>query len=62
MADSLKIGAGVVKAPGYETLLANGYIVANSAVLTWIRRRRSTRILEMELCSMMWNEKAENEQ
>ena len=33
-----------------------------AAVLTWIRRRRSTRIPEMELCSMMWNEKAENEQ
>jgi hypothetical protein len=29
--DSLKIAAGVVKAPGYETLPAKGYVVANSA-------------------------------
>jgi hypothetical protein len=29
-ADKLKIAAGVVKAPGYETLPAKGYIVANS--------------------------------
>lgn len=28
--DSLKIAAGVVNAPGYETLPAKGYIVANS--------------------------------
>jgi hypothetical protein len=28
--DSLKIAAGVVKAPGYETLPAKGYNVANS--------------------------------
>jgi hypothetical protein len=28
--DSVKIAAGVVKAPGYETLPAKGYIVANS--------------------------------
>jgi hypothetical protein len=28
--DSLKIAAGVVKAPGYETLPAKGYVVANS--------------------------------
>ena len=28
--DSLKIAAGVVRAPGYETLPAKGYIVANS--------------------------------
>jgi hypothetical protein len=28
--DSLKIAAGIVKAPGYETLPAKGYIVANS--------------------------------
>ena len=27
--DSLKIAAGVVKAPGYETPPANGYLVAN---------------------------------
>jgi hypothetical protein len=27
--DSLKIAAGVVKAPGYETAPANGYVVAN---------------------------------
>jgi hypothetical protein len=27
--DSLKIAAGVVKAPGYETPPANGYVVAN---------------------------------
>ena len=30
LTDSLKIAAGVVKAPGYETLPAKGYIVANS--------------------------------
>jgi hypothetical protein len=29
-ADSLKIAAGVVKAPGYETPPAKGYVVANS--------------------------------
>ena len=29
-ADSLKIATGVVKAPGYETPPANGYIVANT--------------------------------
>jgi hypothetical protein len=34
--DSLKIAAGVVKAPSYETVPAKGYIVANSTNISAI--------------------------